>query len=232
MASKREMDFFSLPGPKDQANATLVMWELGMSETDISTGLSEIRAECHVERPLDAHDRERVANIRCVLSHNPNLTLLKLIHCMLIHACYYRIKCAVGTPKRHRNCCLTVSIYINLFFVVCRRQELIAAPFLPRNCELRNLKLGCFKVHRNEYVKPFVLDYVFVMVHMAKSNKKGELEDNRGIAHHRNTLEDPLFLFAIHCACRLFMHSGRPLQETCLDSDSWYSPYHLTSIPI
>jgi hypothetical protein len=100
-------------------------------------------------------------------------------------------------------------------------QQLIGTPMLPRNNELRNMKLASFRIHKNEHVRPFVMWYVIVAVHMAKANKYGEVADNRGIAHHRNILEDPLFLLSIHVACRLFMMNGQPMPESYLDLDEW-----------
>ncbi len=105
-------------------------------------------------------------------------------------------------------------------------QQLVSVPMLPRNCELRNLKLSSFRIHKNEHVRPFVMSYVVVAVHMAKANKMGEVADNRGIAHHKNVLEDPLFLLAIICACRLFMMKGAPLPESYIDMEDWCVSCH------
>jgi hypothetical protein len=93
---------------------------------------------------------------------------------------------------------------------------------LPRNAELRNLKLGAFRVHKNEFVKPIPLVYGIVSIHMAKANQEGGYIDNRGIAHTANVLEDPLLLLSEHCADRLFMKQGQPLSETYLASNEWY----------
>jgi hypothetical protein len=103
-------------------------------------------------------------------------------------------------------------------------QQLISTPMLPRNCELRNLKLRSFRIHKNEHVRPFAMWYVVVAVHMAKANKTGEVADNRGIAHHKSILEDPLFLLAIHVACRLFMLKGAPLPESYIYVEDWFDP--------
>jgi uncharacterized membrane protein len=83
------------------------------------------------------------------------------------------------------------------------------------------MKLASFRIHKNEYVRPFVMTYVIVAVHMAKANKHGEVADNRGVAHHRNILEDSLFLLSVHVACRLFMMNGRPMPESYIDLDEW-----------
>jgi hypothetical protein len=68
--------------------------------------------------------------------------------------------------------------------------------------------------------------YVVVAVHMAKANKKGEVADNRGIAHHKSVLEDPLFLLAIVIACRLFIMKGAPLPESYIDMEDWCGRCH------
>jgi hypothetical protein len=67
---------------------------------------------------------------------------------------------------------------------------------------------------------------IVVMIHMAKANQYGDVADNRGLAHHRNLLEDPLLLMAIHCSFRLFLKQGKPLPELYLQSDEWYAPSH------
>lgn len=104
---------------------------------------------------------------------------------------------------------------------MCSRQQLISAPMMPRNAELRNLTCGAFRVHRNEHCQPFPMAVAIVAIHMSKSNKLGEIDDNRGIAHHRNILEDSPFLLSIHCAYRLFMKKGQPLPELYLQSTDW-----------
>jgi hypothetical protein len=65
------------------------------------------------------------------------------------------------------------------------------------------------------------MTYAVVSIHDAKSNKEGDHDDYRGLAHTRNVLKDPLILNALHCADRLFMGKGQPLPETLKDSEDW-----------